>query len=99
MENSISVCGADCSDCTHMKDSSCLGCFHIQGRIWWAKYLNAEICPIYDCVEKKGIDHCGSCPGIPCDLWRDLKDPSYLDEENERSILERIDRLKGYEYP
>ena len=95
MSHLFSVCGTDCTDCTHFKDSSYRGFSQIKGRVWWAQYVNADACLIYDCVTKKSIDNCGSCPEIPCDFWRDLKDPIYTDEQHERSIEDRVQRLTG----
>lgn len=30
-----------------------------------------------------------------CEIWRKTKDPAFAEEEFERNIQERVDRLKG----
>ena len=92
----ISVCGCQCSVCEHFLDDQCLGCEQIQGNVWWAKYLNAETCPIYYCVvNDKKIENCGYCNDPPCSIWLELKDPDHCDEYHKRSIDERAARLKN----
>lgn len=92
----MSVCGCDCSLCEYFIDDRCSGCTQIQGNVWWARYINAETCPIYFCViNDKKIKNCGSCEHLPCSIWKELKDPNYSDEQHERSILERVARLKN----
>ncbi len=98
MNKEMSVCGCVCSDCEYLKKSECSGCFKIKGKVWWASYISATVCPIYACViDKKKINHCGRCPEIPCQLWRDLKDPNYTDEQHEESMRNRIENFKKAE--
>ena len=37
---------------------------------------------------------CGECEYVPCEIWRKTKDPVFTEEEFERNIQERVDRLK-----
>ncbi|MGC9357113.1 MAG: DUF3795 domain-containing protein [Anaerolineae bacterium] len=95
METRLSVCGADCTSCEYLNDNQCPGCADIEGKVWWATYVDAEICPIYDCaVHEKQFDNCGQCDYLPCELWRALKDPDYSDEEHEASIQKRVSLLQ-----
>ena len=56
---------------------------------------NGQACPIYECVvNQKDMKGCGECEHIPCDIWRKTKDPAFTEEEFERNIQERVDRLK-----
>lgn len=45
-------------------------------------------------VNQKDMKGCGECEHIPCDIWRKTKDPAFTEEEFERNIQERVDRLK-----
>lgn len=97
MSKKLSVCGYECSGCEYFKKSECSGCSEIQGKVWWVSYINADICPIYDCVvNEKNFENCGKCAEIPCKLWRDLKDPNHTDEENEASIKDRIENMRRF---
>lgn len=97
MSQEFSVCGCNCSACEHYMNSKCSGCAMIKGKVWWAGYISVETCPIYNCVvNEHQLKHCGECPEIPCTLWRDIKDPSYTDEQHEAGIKERVEYLKRY---
>ena len=99
MNINISPCGCDCSACDYLKKSECRGCREIKGKVWWATYIGATICPIYTCViDEKKFTHCGMCPEIPCRLWHDLKDPNHTDEQHEAGIQDRVKALKKIEY-
>ena len=59
------------------------------------KVLPEKACAIYECsINQKGMKGCGECEHVPCEIWRRTKDPSYTEEEFERSIQERVERLK-----
>ncbi len=91
----LSVCGCDCALCEHFKSLQCAGCSAIAGRVWWTQYISTDICPIYRCVVMdKQLKHCGFCQDMPCATWRELKDPSYSDEQHETAIQQRSDRLR-----
>lgn len=56
---------------------------------------DGQACPIYECVvNQKDMKGCGECEHIPCEIWRKTKDPAFTEEEFERNIQERVDRLK-----
>lgn len=89
----LCVCGADCDNC-HSFGKECAGCEALQGKVYWAAYLGKDVCPYYQCVRDKGLNHCGDCENIPCELWYSLKDPSMTDEQHEASVRERVDMFK-----
>ena len=64
-----------------------------------SRYQSDNIFPIYckenECVvNQKDMKGCGECEHIPCEIWRKTKDPAFTEEEFERNIQERVDRLK-----
>jgi hypothetical protein len=89
----ICICGTDCGTCPHL-DKDCAGCDALAGRVFWTGYIGADVCPVYKCAKDKEYRHCGDCPEIPCELWHSLKDPSWSDEEHQKSILDRLAALK-----
>jgi hypothetical protein len=92
----LSVCGCNCLACDYLKKSKCNGCDQVEGKVWWANFVSKSVCLIYECVvDLKKIDNCGICSDLPCQIWRDLKDPSYTDEQHENSINERVVILKS----
>jgi hypothetical protein len=94
MKTDFCVCGASCPECNYLLAGECAGCSAIKGKVFWAKYFSADVCPIYECVTiKKHLNDCGQCPDMPCNLWRDLKDPHYTDEQHAAGIAERAARL------
>lgn len=93
----LSPCGTTCPDCPSYEKSECAGCSSIQGKVYWAPYVSATVCPVYNCVvNEKKLPHCGKCQDLPCKMWYDLKDPSYTDEQHEKSIRDRVERLRGW---
>lgn len=89
----LCVCGASCDDCRYAAE--CGGtCAEIQGRVFWAEYLNLEVCPIYQCVEEHGYQDCGDCAKLPCETWFAVKDPSVTDKQHRQSLEERTAKLK-----
>ena len=90
--NIISCCGTDCSKCGCF-GNVCKGCSASLGKVFHAP--DGQACPIYECVvNQKDMKGCGECGHIPCDIWRKTKDPAFTEEEFERNIQERVDRLK-----
>jgi len=90
----VSVCGANCEGCSY--SAECVGgCEKLQGRVFWTKYIGAVICPVYRCVKDKGHRTCGDCAKIPCETWVAIKDPNLSDEEHEKSIAARVEKLKA----
>ncbi len=87
-------CGADCTGCPHL-NKECQGdCRQNKGKVYWAKYIGVEVCPIYKCAEGRNLIDCGHCEKIPCEIWFSLKDPSMTDEQHRQSIQERVSRFK-----
>ena len=88
----ISCCGTDCLTCS-CYGSMCKGCNKSEGKVFHAP--EGKACPIYECsINQNGFKDCSACKSIPCDIWREARDPSYSDEEFENSIWERVERLK-----
>ena len=88
----LSCCGMDCAACP-FHGKACSGCNESGGKVFHAPA--GKPCPIYACcANKRRFATCASCPDIPCQLWRDTRDPSLTDEAFEQSIAERVARLK-----
>jgi hypothetical protein len=90
----ISVCGVNCEGCPHL-NNGCIGCDVLEGKVYWTQYIDTDVCPLYKCVKEKGYQNCGDCSQIPCELWFSLKDPSWSEEEHQKSIQDRLSVLKG----
>ena len=91
----ISVCGTICTECDYFKKKECRGCNIVLGKVWWSGYVDASSCPVYNCVTTiKRIENCGLCLELPCTLWYNLKDPNVTTEQHNRSIVDRVKRLK-----
>ncbi|MDD4600737.1 hypothetical protein SDC9_20905 [bioreactor metagenome] len=88
----LSVCGVICGDCKSY-GTECAGCQQIEGKVFWAQYIGADICPTYKCVRDKSVNHCGECTQMPCELWFSLKDPGWSEEEHQASIKMRQEAL------
>jgi len=103
MNKDISVCGIDCAavcnECNNaheeFKFDPCKGCNAMEGKIFWTKFMNLDICPIYSCVNEKQLKHCGECDALPCDIYNNIKDPSISDEQHQQGIKNRINVLKA----
>lgn len=96
MSRSLEACGVDCSTCVHFERSECPGCSVVEGRVWWASYVSATVCPICRCARnEKGFQDCGPCADLPCGLWWELKDPSYTDEQHEAGVRARVENLRN----
>ncbi len=97
LENSIlaeeiSCCGTECTKCSFY-GNPCKGCNASLGKVFHAPEGGA--CVIYECsVNQKKYKTCKTCESLPCEIWRKTKDPSMSDEEFEKSIQERIERLR-----
>ena len=86
----MSPCGVDCSGCQFLNDT-CSGCREVEGKVYWAVYVNADICPIYDCsINKKQYSHCGECSELPCHIYYDTQDPETTKEEHEEGVRQRV---------
>lgn len=91
--DTLSCCGTQCSKCG-CYGSMCKGCNACEGKVFHAP--EGQACPIYECsMNRKRLKGCGECGDVPCEIWRKTKDPSFSEEEFERNIQERVDRLRG----
>ena len=98
----ISVCGIDCAvmcvECNkyeELQNNPCKGCNAIEGKAFWTKMFNMEVCPIYVCVKDKQFKHCGECEQLPCNIYIEMKDPSWSDEQHQQYIKDRVEALKN----
>jgi hypothetical protein len=92
----LSACGLICSDCEFL-GNQCTGCHAVKGQTFWAtEHLPAKVCPLYDCsVNKRSYKDCGDCLEVPCQVFREMKDPNSTDEEHQKSLIDRVARLKN----
>lgn len=91
VECTMSICGTDCSACGFYK-SACQGCNQCKGSVF---YMEGGRCPIYSCcVEENSRYSCALCEKVPCDIWMRQRDPSYSDEEFQKSIDGRLSNLR-----
>ena len=88
-DENISVCGSNCAKCPYYK-KMCSGCNKSSGKV----FHSPQGCAIYSCVQSKNLHDCGKCSSLPCKIWKETRDPSYSDEQFEKSIAERIKTLK-----
>lgn len=91
----LSACGLWCDDCEHYKQL-CDGCHTIKGATFWAKkMMPSQVCPLYDCaVNQRAYKDCGDCAELPCGTFLQMKDPNYSEEEHQKMLKLRVDRLK-----
>lgn len=91
-KQNISVCGTDCAAC-YCYGSMCTGCNTCSGKVFHAP--EGTPCAIYDCVvNDKGLKHCGTCSKAPCDIWMNTRDPKYTDEEFDKNVRMRLEKLR-----
>lgn len=95
MTQTLSACGLLCDKCNYFS-IDCQGCYIVKGSTFWAREaMPDKICPLYLCsVIDKKYNNCGECPELPCQKFIDLKDPNISDEQHNKSIDERVSRLK-----
>lgn len=87
--NNQTVCGIVCGECRHFGEN-CIGCNNVYGQPFWLEFVNAEICPVYDCcVNEKGYDHCGQCSEFMCGKFTRYRDPDIADDELDE-VLEKM---------
>ncbi len=92
LSDTLSCCGTECTKCS-CYGNLCKGCNASLGKVFHAP--EGRACPIYECsVNQKKCRTCRECGSVPCDIWRTTKDPSFSEEEFEKNIQERIERLK-----
>lgn len=93
MDKIISCCGVVCSECEYYP-KECEGCPTIKGNAFWLQYVEADICPIYDCcINKKQFVHCGLCGELPCEHYG-RGDPTKTEEENAEILKKQLAQLK-----
>jgi len=70
-----SRCGLLCSECKWREIMKCEGCLAIKKPFWGPK------CPVKDCCEAKGKQHCGQCESFACKQLHEFAlDPATQDE-------------------
>ncbi|MBF0545707.1 MAG: DUF3795 domain-containing protein [Candidatus Riflebacteria bacterium] len=90
----ISVCGLVCNECQFFQ-KNCNGCQKVKGETFWAQEMPGKTCPIFACsINTKHYQNCGSCTDLPCQTFRDLKDPNIPEEEHKKMLIKRVERLK-----
>ncbi len=90
----LSPCGVDCTSC-HLLEKCQKSCNESQGKPFYIKDIDMEVCAIYDCVcNQNALTHCGHCSELPCQIYFDWKDPDFSDEEHKKDIEKRVERLK-----
>jgi len=72
-------CGIYCAECKCIEAQSCPGCIAAGGKLFWGQ------CDVAKCCLDRGLEHCGLCPQLPCDLLN-----SYAYHETEGDNGERI---------
>lgn len=55
-----SRCGLLCDFCSFAESRGCKGCITTMGNPFYGS------CPIAQCCQEKGMEHCGECPHMPC---------------------------------
>jgi len=70
----IPPCGGYCKNCVLYK-KLCSGCIETCGKPFHVKKSGKDTYPVYECVTKHDIEHCGSCKNFPCDKFLDWYDP------------------------
>ena len=81
----IARCGAYCGSCEWKEKTGCPGCQAAQGTMFWGE------CRVAVCSIGKGIEHCGLCPDLPCDILQQaFDDPEHGDKG------ERLANLKAW---
>jgi len=63
-----SRCGIVCDTklCKETYGFDCAGCANISKPPW------GDSCPVKDCCEGRGHDHCGLCNDFPCDMLNEF---------------------------
>jgi len=94
----ISACGLICNECPFF-EKDCKGCFAVEGKTFWAAdAMPNGTCSLFDCsVNTRKYKNCGACAELPCKMFTDLKDPNSSEEEHQKTLIERVKRLKQNE--
>ncbi|MCB9017540.1 MAG: DUF3795 domain-containing protein [Paludibacteraceae bacterium] len=94
MENKFTCCGCDCSKLPCYK-KECKGCEEECGKVFWLKYTNLSVCPIYECIKEKGYKSCLECSESPCHRYFDIRDPRMSEEEHNKYVRQQMENLKS----
>lgn len=62
----VAMCGTYCGACEWKDKFNCSGCQQSQSHMFWGQCDKAK------CCIKKGYEHCGYCPDMPCQQLLDL---------------------------
>ena len=94
--NTLSVCGLICSE-SEFYQKTCDGCYAVKGQTFWAiEMMPSKVCPLVQCaVNERNYKSCGDCSELPCGVFRQMKDPALSDEDHEKMLQVRIDRLRN----
>ena len=88
----LSCCGTDCSECNFF-EKPCPGCNAAGGKVFHMP--EGEVCRIYACAVKKNkYFDCAGCGQLPCNIWKETRDPSMSQEEFEENIKMRVENLR-----
>ena len=92
----ISACGLICDECQFF-NNPCNGCYNVAGKTFWAQEAATnKICPLFNCaVNEKEFNNCGECSDLPCNKFKELKDPNITEEEHQLSIKKRVNILRS----
>jgi len=74
----IGRCGAYCGACAWREETHCLGCQLCKGDMFWGE------CSVAKCSIEKGIEHCGLCSNLPCDVIQEAYDHPEHGDNGER---------------
>ena len=74
----IARCGAYCGDCGWKEKMNCPGCQMANGNMFWGE------CRVAKCSIEKGIEHCGLCSNVPCDMLQEAFDHPEHGDKGER---------------
>ena len=74
----IGRCGAYCGACEWREGTSCPGCQLCMGEMFWGQ------CSVAKCSIEKGIEHCGFCPELPCQILQAAFDDPEHGDHGER---------------
>lgn len=89
----LSVCGIVCNECEFFK-SKCQGCYAVSGKPFWVKGTEKKICDIYNCcVKKRGLDNCGQCSEVPCQIIKDLRPEDVSEDEHLSNLENQVKRF------
>ena len=65
-------CGAYCENCIAY-NKVCKGCVETEGKPFHLKKI--DICPVWQCIAEKKLEHCGLCDEFPCEKFLRWYDP------------------------